>query len=192
MTLQSSSRWITWSAALVALFVSGCGGEAGTPAEQAQPAARSSSQVASAAVEGYDCSALISESEIDGIIGMSGTSRVGAVRGDENQFIDGHTECSYELPQNNYLNVSVYTGGGMGEGLESFEVLWEDAQEGGATALPGMGEAALLHTDAAGPNVLVQVRGRGVSVGAGDFEGSDKLGLEEAIKRIATLVVGRV
>jgi hypothetical protein len=167
---------------LTALFVIGYSGNAANALA-----------ASTAGVEGYDCADLISEQEIDQIIELSGTERVTNTRGDENDILLGHTQCGYALPQDFVLGISVYSGEGFGEALETFDVVWGLAQSQGAEALPGLGDSALIQTDfPAGPRVLVRARGRGILVGAGDLEGLGKLDLDEVIMRVLAIVIERL
>jgi hypothetical protein len=191
-------RGTVWMVALVALSLISCGGgEANRPAEAPgaetpAPAQKSAGGTASPAVQGYDCAGLITPQEIDALIGATGTKLVSGVRGDKNEILPGETECAFELPQNHMMGIFVYTGGGEGEGLDSFETIWEMSQEQGAVALAGVGERALFHPEfRGGPRVVARVRGRGILVDSGAF-GDDKLKLADTVKKIATTVAGRV
>lgn len=144
-------------------------------------------------VQGYDCNDLMSEQEIDRIVGLSGTVVLGSARGDENDVLPGHTECGYELPDDMLLTISVYSGAGFGEALETFDVVWTAAQSQGAEPLPEMGVGALLQLDfPTGPRILARAQGLGIVVGASDPEGLDKHDLTEVIRRVLALVVERL
>jgi hypothetical protein len=184
---------------LVALLAVGCSGsDAGRSAESTQTGAPVSARApgagtASAGVQGYDCADLITEREIDQVIGLDGTKRVSGVRGDENDVLPGHTECGYELPGNHVLGISVYSGRGSGEGLETFDFVWEQARSQGAESLSGIGESALIETDRpSGPRALARARDRGIRVAAGDLEGLGRLELDRVVRSILATVVGRV
>jgi hypothetical protein len=198
MSVRLKERGVKWMALLVALSLISCGGggdanqpAAASAAASPPPAQKSDGRTASA-IQGYDCVSLISPKEIDAVIGATGTKLVSGVRGDKNEILPGETECGFELPQNHMMGIFVYTGGGEGEGLDSFETIWEMAQEQGAVALPGVGESALFHPDfRGGPRLVARVRGRGILVDSGAF-GDDKLKLAETVKKIASTVAGRV
>jgi hypothetical protein len=185
--------------ALVTVFSISCGGSDANPSAESTHADTQVSQqalphqTALAGTQGYDCADLLSEQEIDRVIGLSGARRVSGVRGDENDVLPGHTQCGFALPQDFTLGISVYSGAGSGEGLETFDVVWNRAQSQGAEALAGIGESALLQANfPAGSRVLARAKGRGVLVGAGDPEGLGKLNLNDVVKRIAEIVVERV
>lgn len=132
--------WIAFVAVLFSCCLSGCSGDqregtAGSAGDR--PAKPATEEVAKAGVEGYDCLSLITAEEIDRIIGSTGTKLVSEVRGDENEILAGETECGYEIPENRFLGVAVYTGSGFAEGLESFDTIWEDAGRRSAERSPG-------------------------------------------------------
>ncbi len=155
--------------------------------------AANSSAASTTGVQGYDCTDLISEQEIDQIIELSGAERVTNIRGDENDILPGHTQCGYWLPQDFTLGISVYSGEGEGEGLETFDFVWDRAQSQGAEALASFGDSALLQSDfASGPRIYARARGRGIIVGAGDFAGLGTLDLDEVIKRILAILIERL
>jgi hypothetical protein len=172
-------KWTIFTTSLLTtLFVISYSGSAANP--QATSAA---------SVQGYDCTELISEQEIDQIIGLSGTEYRSGVRGDENDILAGHTQCGYELPENFVLGLSVYSG----EALETFDFVWNRAQSHGAEALSELGDDALIQSDfPSGPRVYARAKGYGLIVGAGDLEGLGKLDLDEVIKRILMIVIERL
>jgi hypothetical protein len=189
-----------WALAAATGLLVGCGGGAEPDHAGGSPAADTQSRspqdgdgiTRASAVEGHDCIALITPAEVDAITGVPGTKLVGGVRGDENEILAGETECSFELPQNHFMGVKVYTDSGVGEGLESFEEIWNVTAERGGTALPGFGERALFHADfSGGPRVAMWVRGRGILIDGAAF-GDRSLDLEQSVKQVATTVVERL
>jgi hypothetical protein len=188
--------WIAFVAVLFICCLSGCSGdqrEGMTGSTEGRPARPATEGVAKAGVEGYDCLSLITGEEIDRIIGSSGTKLVSGVRGDKNEILAGETECGYEIPENRFLGVAVYTGSGFAEGLESFDTIWEDAEGRNAEEISGIGEKALMETDFAGGNqLLARVGGRGLKVGAGDFKTEESRELDEAVKKIAGTIASRL
>ena len=191
MNVKLCHRSVSQLAVLATLFAIGCGG-GGTNPPAKSPEARNS-KTAPSGSPGYDCASLISEQDIDHVIGLSGTKLVSGVRGDQNEVLPGHTQCGYGLPQDFTLGINVYSGTGSGEGLETFDAVWTLAQSQGAEALDGIGDSALIQTNfPAGPRVLVRAKGRGVIVDAGGSDGLGKLNLNDVVKRIVAIVVGRV
>lgn len=116
-------------AALVAL----CAGGSTRAVAQASPDARV-----------YDCAALITEREIDRVIGQSGTKlRFG----------------SRDAQDPTGPGVTVFTG----EAREYLDQAWTRSQGGGAQALSGIGERALLADAPGGRILLARVRGGAAS-----------------------------
>jgi len=88
-------RRIPQLAALGALFAAGS-----TRADaQASPDARV-----------YACADLITEQEIDRVIGQSGAKLRFSSRDAQDPSVPGYTECDYDLPGGVVLGVAVFTG----------------------------------------------------------------------------------
>jgi hypothetical protein len=194
MQLACVPRVRSWSVFMIGLLSAGCGGGAPDPAAESNAGGGQLAQAArGSAVQGYDCESLLTGNEIDEITGLSGAARTSGTRGDQNDILLGHTECGYQLPEDFTLGVAVYTGRGDGEALETFDAVWNLAQNQGAETVAGIGDGALLQTNlSAGPRLLVRAKGRGVIVSAGDPQGLGKLDLQDVVRRVATIIVGRL
>ena len=162
---------------LAALFALCAGGPTPVGAQASPQAARV-----------YDCADLITEQEIDRVIGQSGTKRFVGSRGDPDPGVPGYSECNYELPRGVVLGVAVYTV----EILGNIDVAWTRSLAEGAKAVSGIGESALLADVPGGRLILAHARGRGLRVNAGDMEETGKLDLNEVVKRVAAIVVARI
>ncbi len=189
-------------AALLALFAIGCSGgaanppaaatQASAPAAATQPGAPTAPQVSgnptvSSGAPGYDCAALISEKEIDQLTQLSGTKLFSETRNQE-ELVPGFTGCSYQLPEGYVLVIEAWPP----QAVESFDVVWNLVKDQGAQPVSGIGDGALLQKGDNSSVLFVRANGRGVRVSADDQQGSGKLDLNDLVKRVAAIVVGRV
>jgi len=178
---------------VVAVLAGSCKKNEDAAKQAASTGGSRAAKPAASGIHGYDCDTLISPKEIDEIIGASGTRRLSGVRGDENDALPGHTDCGYALPADLTLGVSVYSGTGSGEAMETFEVVWDKAVKDGAQPAPGVGDEARLQPDVlGGPRLLARAKNRGVIVLMADASGSGKIDLAAATKRVAAIVAGRL